>query len=192
MSLKDLTWEHHKNAERQDFVKIMMSGNINPKFYAIFLYNLHPRYDLVEAMGNVHSLFNNFPTLPRHRFILNDFNYLWKEKDPPPTLPSTLAYIDHMKTCMNDPEKIMAHIYTFHMGDLSGGQMIARKVPGLKSMFQFEGDIDQIKNAIREKLNDDMAEEARYAFDSATQLFKEMMDLDISHLTDKNNDYSSI
>ena len=26
MSLKDLTWEHHKNAERQEFVKIMMSG----------------------------------------------------------------------------------------------------------------------------------------------------------------------
>lgn len=185
MSLKDLTWEHHKNAERQDFVKIMMSGNINPKFYAIFLYNLHPRYDLVEAMGNVHSLFNDFPALPRHRFILNDFNHLWKEKDPPPTLPSTLAYIDHMKTCMNDPEKIMAHIYTFHMGDLSGGQMIAKKVPGLKSMFQFEGDIDQIKNAIREKLKDDMAEEAKWVFESATNLFQDMMELDIPHYVEE-------
>ena len=190
MSLKDLTWEHHKNAERQDFVKIMMSGNINPKFYAIFLYNLHPRYDLVEAMGNVHSLFNNFPTLPRHRFILNDFNHLWKEKDPPPTLPSTLAYIDHMKTCMNDPEKIMAHIYTFHMGDLSGGQMIARKVPGLKSMFEFDGNVDELKNKIREKLNDDMAEEAKFAFDSATQLFKEMMDLDCEHYMEQTDSLS--
>ena len=190
MSLKDLTWEHHKNAERQDFVKIMMSGNINPKFYAIFLYNLHPRYDLVEAMGNVHSLFNNFPTLPRHRFILNDFNHLWKEKDPPPTLPSTLAYIDHMKTCMNDPEKIMAHIYTFHMGDLSGGQMIARKVPGLKSMFEFGEDVDELKNKIREKLNDNMAEEAKYAFDSATQLFKEMMELDCEHYLEQTDSLS--
>lgn len=190
MSLKDLTWEHHKNAERQEFVKIMMSGNINPKFYAIFLYNLHPRYDLVEAMGNVHSLFNNFPTLPRHKFILNDFNHLWKEKDPPPTLPSTLAYIDHMKTCMNDPDKIMAHIYTFHMGDLSGGQMIAKKVPGLKSMFEFQGDIDALKNKIREKLNDNMADEARYAFDSATQLFKEMMDLDCEQYLEQTDSLS--
>ena len=30
MSLKDLTWEHHKDAERQQFVKVLMSGKINP------------------------------------------------------------------------------------------------------------------------------------------------------------------
>jgi len=190
MSLKDLTWEHHKNAERQEFVKIMMGGNIHPKFYATFLYNLHPRYDLLEAMGRVHSLFNDIPSVQRHKLILNDFNYLWKESSPPPTLPSTTAYIEHMKTCMNDPDKIMAHIYTFHMGDLSGGQMIAQKVPGLKSMFDFKGDIDNLKNKIREKLNDDMAEEARYAFDSATQLFKEMMELDCEHYLEQTDNMS--
>jgi heme oxygenase len=190
MSLKDLTWEHHKNAERQEFVKIMMSGNIHPKFYATFLYNLHPRYDLLEAMGRVHGLFDDIPNVQRHQQIIADFNHLWKEKEPPPTLPSTNEYIAHMKGCMNDPEKLMAHIYTFHMGDLSGGQMIARKVPGLKSMFHFEGDIDKIKTAIREKLNDDMADEARYAFNSATQLFKEMMDLDCEHYLEQTDNMS--
>jgi heme oxygenase len=91
---------------------------------------------------------------------------------------------------MNDPDKIMAHIYTFHMGDLSGGQMIARKVPGLKSMFDFKGDIEEIKNKIREKLNDNMAEEAQYAFDSATQLFKEMMELDCEHYLEQTDNMS--
>ena len=190
MSLKDLTWEHHKNAERQEFVKIMMSGNIHPKFYATFLYNLHPRYDLLEAMGRAHGLFDGIPSVQRHQAIIADFNYLWKEKEPPQTLPSTNEYISHMKSCMNDPEKLMAHIYTFHMGDLSGGQMIARKVPGLKSMFEFDGNVDEFKNKIREKLNDDMAEEARYAFDSATQLFKEMMDLDCEHYLEQTDSMS--
>lgn len=190
MSLKELTWEHHKNAERQDFVKIMMSGNIHPKFYAIFLYNLHPRYDLLEAMGRVHGLFDDIPNVQRHTAIINDFNHLWKEETPPLVLPSTSNYIEHMKSCMNDPEKLMAHIYTFHMGDLSGGQMIARKVPGLRSMFEFDGNIDDMKNKIRTKLNDDMAEEARYAFDSATQLFKEMMELDCEHYLEQTDSLS--
>ena len=41
-NLKELTWEHHKNAERQDFVKVLMSGNISPELYATYLYNQHP------------------------------------------------------------------------------------------------------------------------------------------------------
>jgi len=31
-NLKQLTWDHHQNAERQDSVKVLMSGKINPKF----------------------------------------------------------------------------------------------------------------------------------------------------------------
>ena len=27
-NLKDLTWEHHKDAERQEFVKVLMSGKL--------------------------------------------------------------------------------------------------------------------------------------------------------------------
>ena len=29
--ITELTWEYHKNAERQDFVKILMSGEIDPR-----------------------------------------------------------------------------------------------------------------------------------------------------------------
>ena len=34
--LKELTWEHHKNAERQKFVKVLMGGKISPEVYATF------------------------------------------------------------------------------------------------------------------------------------------------------------
>ena len=35
-NLKELTWEHHKNAERQEFASLMMSGKINPDLYATY------------------------------------------------------------------------------------------------------------------------------------------------------------
>ena len=45
-------------------------------------------------------------------------------------MPSTQEYIDHMRAIMDDADKLMAHVYVMHMGDLSGGQMIAKRVPG--------------------------------------------------------------
>ena len=40
-TLKELTWEHTKEAERQGFVKILMSGKIHPEVYANYLFNQH-------------------------------------------------------------------------------------------------------------------------------------------------------
>ena len=178
-NLKELTKEEHTNAERQAFVKVLMSGKINPKFYATYLWNQHKKYDLLEALAMSQGLLNDFPSIIRKNHILNDFAELWTEgEEPPELLPSTIEYINHMKNIISDPDKLMAHIYVLHMGDLSGGQMIARKVPGQGHMYQFEGDLNEIKQKIREKTNDDMAEEAKYVFQSATNLFKELMEIE--------------
>jgi len=64
---------------------------------------------------------------------------------------------------------------------LSGGQMIARKAPGEGRMYQFDTDKVALKEAIRAKTNDEMAEEAKYCFTASTNLFKELMELDIEH-----------
>jgi hypothetical protein len=61
------------------------------------------------------------------------------------------------------------------MGDLAGGQMIAKKVPGAGQMYQFS-DPDALKVAIREKINDSMADEAKVCFEYATEFFRQMMD----------------
>ena len=180
-NLKELTKEQHTNAERQAFVKVLMSGKINPKFYATYLWNQHKKYDLLEAMATAHGVFNDIPSIKRKISIEQDFNELWTEKTPPELVPSTHEYIMHMRDIMSDPEKLTAHVYVLHMGDLSGGQMISKRVPGEGRMYQFEGDIDKIKETIRSKTNDNMADEAKYVFESATNLFKELMELDIEH-----------
>ena len=50
-NLKELTWEHHKDAERQVFVKELMGGISNER-YADFLHALHPQYHLLETFQN--------------------------------------------------------------------------------------------------------------------------------------------
>ena len=86
MSLKELTWEHHKRAERQDFVKVLMSGEIDPRLYATFLYNQHPMYNLLEVLAMNHGLMNDIGEVRRAPTILEDYNELWEDKENTPEL----------------------------------------------------------------------------------------------------------
>lgn len=55
--IKELTWEYHKNAERQAFVKVLMSGEIPEKLYAVFLYNQYNVTQLSKSMlKKIHCL----------------------------------------------------------------------------------------------------------------------------------------
>ena len=180
-NLKQLTWEHHQNAERQDFVKVLMSGKINPKFYATYLWNQHKKYDILEAMAFAQGCLDGLVDIKRKLKIEQDFVELWKDDEMPVLVESTHEYMRHMKTIMTDSDKLMAHVYVLHMGDLSGGQMIKKKVPGEGRMYTFDTDKAELKEAIRAKTNDSMAEEAKWVFDSATKLFQELMEIDIEH-----------
>lgn len=175
MSLRDLTHEAHQNAERQEFVGILLSGNINTWDYAAFLKNLHPQYEVLEACAMAQGLFNNMPDARRAPSILADYLELNPEGMPEPRLlPVVDRYVRHILSIKDEPGKLMAHIYVRHMGDLAGGQMIAKKVPGSGTFYKFQ-DPDALKAAIREKIHDGMAEEANVCFEFATQLMQEMM-----------------
>jgi heme oxygenase len=84
--------------------------------------------------------------------------------------------MDYIMSIKDQPQRLMAHIYVRHMGDLAGGQMIAKKVPGSGKYYQFE-DPETLKAAIRERLDDSMADEAKVCFDFATRFFKEMIEI---------------
>ncbi len=175
MSLKDLTHEAHANAERQEFVKHLFSGTMNPLVYAAYLKNQHPQYEILEVCAMKHGLLNDLPDIRRSNKILDDYLELQPLDVPEPRiLPSVEKYIRHILNIQDDPEKLMAHIYVRHMGDLAGGQMIAKKVPGAGKYYQFENP-DALKQAIRAKIHDGMADEAKVCFDFATEFFKEMM-----------------
>lgn len=186
MSLKELTAEKHKAAERQEFVKILFSGNINPEFYATFLANQHPIYEILEVNAMLHRLVMGMPDIRRAPAINADFLELWPDKNRNPIiLPVVDRYIKHiLNLSAKDPNKLMAHIYVRHMGDLSGGQMIAKRVPGSGKFYQFE-DPEALKTAIRGKIDDSLAEEANVCFDFAIKMFDELMSLGMKPYKDE-------
>jgi heme oxygenase len=65
----------------------------------------------------------------------------------------------------------MAHLYVRHMGDLYGGQMIKKKVPGSGKFYEFK-DPAGLKDLIRSKLDDSMGDEANIAFDHAIKIMR--------------------
>ena len=44
LDIKELTKEQHQNAERKEFVGVLMSGNIDHDLYATYLYNQYHCY----------------------------------------------------------------------------------------------------------------------------------------------------
>jgi heme oxygenase len=175
-NLRELTKDAHTAAERQEFVKILFSGKINPKLYATYLKNQHPCYEILEVCAMPHQLLHGLPDVRRAPAILEDFQELWdKEDGDAQMLPVVDEYIKYIISIKDDPKKLMAHLYVRHMGDLAGGQMIAKRVPGAGKYYQF-ADPDALKVAIRERLDDSMADEARVCFDYAKRFFEQMME----------------
>jgi heme oxygenase (biliverdin-producing, ferredoxin) len=179
MSLKELTHEQHRRAESRPFVKVLFSGNVNPKLYATYLKNQHPMYEILEVCAMPHGLFVGLPEIRRAPAILSDFTELWgiDNQETPKMCPIVNEYIKYILSIKDDPKKLLAHIYVRHMGDLSGGQMIAKRIPGSGRYYQFGDNPDAIKELIRSKLDDGLADEAKVCFDYAARFFEEMMDI---------------
>lgn len=175
-NLRELTQRMHETAETQPFAQDLINGNLSKKKYATYLFNQHPQYNMLEMLGMMHNLID-VRIAPK---IHEDYGELWEEFNPdqPPLLPIVKEYMDYLMSIKDEPDKLMAHIYVRHMGDLSGGQIIAKKVPGSGTMYKFDN-VKLLKDRIREKCNDSMAEEANLCFDYATKLFEQMSELDI-------------
>ena len=79
-------------------------------------------------------------------------------------------------TNLKTQDDFMAHVYVRYLGDLRGGQMIAKKIPGNGKYYDFTNP-QELAQSIYMNLNDTMAEEAKKVFDFATQLFIEMHEI---------------
>ena len=181
--IKDLTMEHHKNAERQAFVDILMSGKIPERLYATYLYNQLQCYSVLEKYGMHNGLFRDTPNLLRAEHIHYDFKSFGI--DTPIITKSTKEYVDHIESIQDEAMKLYAHIYVRHLGDISGGQMIMKKTPGPNRYYKFKHkEVGDYKRIVRETINaylnvyeHSVVPEAMFCFESATKLFAEMKEL---------------
>lgn len=177
MSLKELTADLHRRAEQTEFTKRMISGKLTKEQYANYLYQLIPIYNLIEFGNRVHGLLNGLPGVERTSKIYADFVELAGEyPDTYYWTPATIEYQQYLMELLNDPERrhlIVAHLYCRHMGDLFGGQMIAKRIPGSGTFYKFEN-TEFLKIEIRKILSDELADEARVAFTWAIRMAEDL------------------
>lgn len=169
-TLKEATADLHKEAEEQPFIKSIFSGNVSKEKYVSFLFQKYMLYSRLEKYGEELNLFEGIEDIKRTPFIIEDIEQL--SYFTLQTKRSTESYLKHIESLKNDQSKLMAHIYVHHMGDMFGGQMLAKLVPGSGKLYKFN-DIASLIPKLRDKLNNDMALEARIAFSLTIDIIKE-------------------
>jgi len=177
LKLRELTMNHHKDAERSNFAKKLVSGKIQAMEYYIYLYNMGFLYGTLENIAMSLGVLDDIDSIRRTDNIWKDYRrFRGLNYTTPPILSSTEEYIDYLHSIKHDKHKILAHIYVRHMGDLSGGQIIAKRLDASfpRAFYKFMVEEDYLKEKLREKLNNDMAEEAMRAFDHAHYIFLEL------------------
>jgi heme oxygenase len=165
MSLKELTHNSHVLAEAHPFTKMLLSGTISPKVYAALLTNQLQQYTALETQTQ-HLL---FPGLARAQRIAEDLQELNHTSN---ICQATTDYVEYIQSITN-PQQLWAHLYVKHMGDLFGGQILKKLVPGSGRMYEFENRTELIKQ-VRAQLCDSMAPEANHCFTQTLQLFTEL------------------
>lgn len=169
MSLKELTADKHREAETTQFMKAVFAKTLPRDHWVDFTYQKTLFYSTIEAAATQLGLMSDIEPIRRSALLAQDYEEM--AGGAREFKPAVLKYHNYIQT-LTDPTRIMAHLYTWHMGDLFGGQMIKKLVDGPHSSLDFL-DPPVLIAAMRSKLSDDMAEEANIAFDWAIQILNE-------------------
>ena len=172
MSLKELTAEKHKLAESTPFMKAVFAKTLPAELWTDRTYQKWLFYGASEGAAGANRLLGDLPDLRRAFYLFMDYNDMNTERKKHEFRPVVIEYYNYLISISKDPSKVMAHLYTWHMGDMFGGQMIKKIVPGSHRNLEFE-DPRTLMTNIRAKLDDSMGEEANVAFDWAIRMMRD-------------------
>ena len=175
MSLKELTAENHARAESTLFMKAVFSKTLPRELWMDWTFQKSLFYGTIEHAAGELGLLKDLPDIRRVEKIQEDYlamNPKGPEQQKFEHNIETTQYHAYIRSIKDDPKRIMAHLYTWHMGDLFGGQMIKKIVNAPHSSLDFEDPATLMTN-IRTKLDDSMGDEANIAFDWAIRMMRE-------------------
>ena len=174
--LRDITHEKHMAVETLPFVQYLLKGNITQDHYVIYLAEMLAIYQCLEELAQQAGLFDGLDELPRTQHMQQDLDELspgYKSE----LLLCTREYLEYLNSLFESPRRtqLFAHVYVRHMGDLYGGKMISRVVPGNGLWYQFENRAELAKR-FNERITLDLADEALIAFEYFGNIFKGLQD----------------
>lgn len=172
MALKDLTAEKHKEAESTPFMKAVFARTLPFNLWVDWTYQKWLFYGAIEGCAGACGLLNDLPDIRRTFYLFADFQEMNTDGSRYDFRPIVKEYQQYILSINNDPQKIMAHLYVWHMGDMFGGQMIKKIVPGSHRNLEFT-DAKTLMTNIRANLDDSMADEANVAFDWAIRMMRD-------------------
>jgi len=198
--LREDTRDLHTVAERSGIMRPLLRGTLDPAGYGLLLRNLHEIYVAMEDGLDAHvglSALTPFAHtgLRRAPRIARDLDSIvgqgWERLPLAPTAQSYAARLVALSA--SAPSLMLAHAYVRYLGDLSGGQQIARivrrvlsvEMAGATEFYDFPdiADVDAFKHEVRAALDgvpftDDDASavvaEARWGFEAHATLFDEL------------------
>lgn len=176
-NLKNLTKAEHRNAERTAFMSRLIKKNITSEQYYVYIKNQLFVYSILEHYADILGIFDeDMANLKRSVPLFEDCLDMETKRQyaNAPILSASKKYADYIEEIQKDKDRLFAHIYVRHMGDLSGGQIIKKLIPGPTNLYEFEGDTQDLKNKIREKLHDGLVDEAKICFSMVQNFLEEL------------------
>ena len=170
MSLKELTADSHQRAESTEFMKRVFDGKMSRDIWADWTYQKALFYNVIEAQCRIAGYLDQLPGIERTHLLMKDYKAMTGGVATHYFREPTLTYYRHILSLPS--QDVLAHLYTWHMGDLFGGQMIKKIVDAPHTSLDFEN-APELMSKIRSLLTDDLAPEANRAFDYAIEIMQD-------------------
>jgi heme oxygenase (biliverdin-producing, ferredoxin) len=130
------TQQAHSDTESSAFVAELLAGNLTPDGHAALIAQSWFIYDSLERIGRTYRgdpIVGPFlmDELLRTPALEADLDYLLRDdrRATITPLPATAVYVERLEqVAATSPEAFLAHHYLRYLGDLSGGQIIRRKL----------------------------------------------------------------
>lgn len=173
MSLKELTAEKHRLAESTLFMRSVFAGTLSKEMWVDYTFQKIFWYHIIEKKAKDLGLLEGIEDICRHILIVSDYIKMHDDGHPTPReiKSSVQEYINYIGF-LEDPKAVLAHLYTWHMGDMFGGQMIKQLIDAPHTHLDFNN-VQDLMSRFRAMLTDDLADEANVAFDWAIRILNE-------------------
>lgn len=167
MSLKELTAEKHKIAETTPFMKAVFARTLSTYTWTDWTYQKTLFYGAIETKCKIAGYLDDLPGIERTHLLVKDYLEMTDNTVRNSFRESTINYYQYILGL--DSKNVLAHLYTWHMGDMFGGQAIKKIVNAPHSSLEFD-DPKLLMTNLREKLSDELGVEANRAFDWAIEI----------------------